>query len=306
MSKLVGLVGLLLATLNTVVCSTVLLLVALLKLIVPIRAWRDFASQVLVRIAEAWISVNTLLIDRLLPTSWSIDGLEGLRPDLSYLVLCNHQSWVDIVVLQKVFNRRIPFMRFFLKRELIWVPLLGLAWWALDFPFVRRYSREFLQRHPELRGKDLEITRKACDRFKGRPVSIMNFVEGTRFTTAKHSRQQSPYRHLLKPKSGGVGFALGTMGEQIDGLLDITIVYPGGVPRLWDLASGRVPRVIVHVQYRDIPADFSDSERHTTTATRNRLRAWIEGHWKEKDARIAKGHASASQEAPSLASETRG
>jgi len=297
-STIVGVLGIALAVLNTVVCSSILLLVAVLKLIVPVKPWRSFTSRLLVGIAESWISVNTALINLLLPTSWEIEGLDGLHLDHSYLVLCNHQSWVDIVVLQKTFNRGIPFMRFFLKRELIWVPFLGLAWWALDFPFVRRYRHEFLQRHPELRVKDLEITRKACERFKGHPVSIMNFVEGTRFTAEKHWRQKSPYRHLLKPKSGGVGFALGTMGEQLDGLLDVTIVYPDGVPAMWDFAAGRVPRVIVHIEHRDIPADFFDPTRQADTETRDRVRSWIETHWAEKDARIAAGRASAASNDP--------
>jgi 1-acyl-sn-glycerol-3-phosphate acyltransferase len=124
-----------------------------------------------------------------------------------YLVLSNHQSWVDILILQKVFNRRIPFMRFFLKQQLIWVPMLGLAWWALDFPFMQRHTKSQLQKRPELAGQDIAATRKACEKFLGKPVSIMIFPEGTRFTPAKHAQQQSPFQHLLKPKSGGMAYA---------------------------------------------------------------------------------------------------
>ena len=109
-------------------------------------------------------------------------GLDGLQRNEWYLVLSNHRSWVDILVLQSVFRGRIPFLKFFLKQQLIWVPLLGLAWWALDFPFMRRHSSEYLAQHPEERGKDLESTRKACARFAEIPTSVMNFVEGTRFT----------------------------------------------------------------------------------------------------------------------------
>jgi 1-acyl-sn-glycerol-3-phosphate acyltransferase len=165
-------------------------------------------------------------------------GFEALRDDGHYLVLANHQSWVDIVVLQTVLNRRIPFLRFFLKSELIWVPFLGLAWWALDFPFMKRYSRRTLARNPELAGKDIEATRRACEKFKGMPVSVMNFVEGTRFTAAKHGRQSPPYRHLLKPKAGGVAFVMDAMGSALHSVVDATIAYPAGIPTMLDLLSG--------------------------------------------------------------------
>jgi hypothetical protein len=50
----------------------------------------------------------------------------------------------------------------------------------------------------------------------------MNFVEGTRFTPAKHAAQQSPYKHLLKPKAGGLALALHVLGDRFDSLLDVT------------------------------------------------------------------------------------
>ena len=116
---------------------------------------------------------------------------------------------------RKSLTAAVPFLKFFLKKELIWVPILGIAWWALDFPFMKRYSAAVLKKRPHLRGKDIEITRQACKKFKSLPVSIMNFVEGTRFTREKHDKQKSPFTHLLKPKAGGIGFVLSTMGEQL-------------------------------------------------------------------------------------------
>src|SRR3546814_9530339 len=113
------------------------------------------------------------------------------------------------------FNRRIPLLKFFLKQELIKVPLLGLAWWALDFPFRKRFTRAEIEANPSLKGKDLETTRKACEKFKEMPTSVMNFFEGTRFTQAKHDQQQSPYEFLLKPKAGGTAFALSAMDGKL-------------------------------------------------------------------------------------------
>lgn len=238
-------------------------------------------------VAERWIGFNSLLIDRLTRTRIEVELPPALQREGSYLVLANHQSWVDIPVLQHVFNRRIPLLRFFLKRELIWVPLLGVAWWALDFPFMQRYTREELARRPERAGEDIEATRRACAKFREIPVAVMNFVEGTRFTPEKHARQDSPYRWLLRPKAGGVAFVLDAMGGALQGILDVTVLYPAGRPSLLDLLFDRVRAVRVHVLERTIPADVVGGDYETDEAFRGRVQAWINGLWAEKDARLA-------------------
>ena len=272
--------------LNTALHVVVLFGLTALKLLLPLAAWRRGCSAALVALAESWIAVNSALFGVFTHIDWQVDGLAGLRRDGNYLVLCNHQSWVDIPVLQKVFNRRIPFLRFFLKSQLIWVPLLGPAWWALDFPFMKRYSKETLARHPELQGKDREATRRACEKFRQLPVSVMNFVEGTRFTRAKHEAQGSPFRHLLRPKAGGVAFVLDAMGDALHAILDVTLVYPGGTPSMMDLIGGRVREIRVHVRELPIDAalrgDYENDERF-----RERFQAWINALWQDKDARIA-------------------
>jgi 1-acyl-sn-glycerol-3-phosphate acyltransferase len=271
---------------NTAVHATPLLLLALVGLATPVQSWRAAIKRVLVVFAENWIAVNNALIAMFARTRWHVRGVEGLRRHGWYLVLSNHQSWVDIPVLQRTFNRRIPFLKFFLKAELIWVPVLGLAWWALDFPFMKRYSREKLARHPELRGRDIEATRRACARFRDLPVSVMNFVEGTRLTAAKHGHQASPYDHLLKPKAGGVGSVLEAMGGSLRSLIDVTIVYPGGRPDMFDLLAGRVRDVIVHVRELPIPSALAGGDYASDEAARGRLQDWINGLWRDKDVLI--------------------
>ena len=204
----------LLLLLNTLVLFGPLMVFALLKLVLPGRL-RDYASAAVMWIAETWAEIDKLIFALCIPTRWDIRGGEGLRVDTSYLVVSNHQSWVDIPALIQTLNRRTPFFKFFLKKELIWVPFLGLAWWALDYPFMKRYSKAFLAKHPELQGKDLEITKAACELFKRQPVTVVNYLEGTRFTPAKRQQQGSPFQHLLKPKAGGVAFVLAAMGEQL-------------------------------------------------------------------------------------------
>ena len=280
----IPLVMLLLAA-NVVLHVLPLFALALLKLLLPIRAIRRACSHGLIAIAESWIGCNNRMFGWFTRIRWCLEGLAEFRYDGNYLVLCNHQSWTDIPVLQKVFNRRIPFLRFFLKSQLIWVPLLGPAWWALDFPFMKRYSKETLAKHPELKGKDREATRRACEKFSQMPVSVMNFVEGTRFTPAKHQSQDSPYRHLLRPKAGGVAFVLDAMGEALHAILDVTIVYPQGAGNMMDLISGRIGEVRVHVRELPIGAELR-GDYENDAVFRERFQAWMNELWTDKDARI--------------------
>lgn len=285
MATLRGIGTLALIVLNLLFWATPLYLVALVKLL-PIAWLRSRCDRLLVRIAQNWIDGNRLILRVTQDIRWDVEGLGGLQATDWYLVVCNHQSWVDILVLQGVFNRRIPFLKFFLKKELIWVPVLGFAWWALDFPFMQRHSREYLERNPDARGRDLAVTRRACEHFSRSPTSVMNFVEGTRFTPEKHAAQASPYRHLLKPRAGGTAFVLGAMGEILHRILDVTIVYPGGVPSLWDLCRGRLGEVRVRVTERVIPAWARQGDYQGDAEFRVRFQAWISEIWACKDEQI--------------------
>ncbi len=273
---------------NTVLHVPPLLVVALFKLVLPFKRVRAASNALLTGLTESWIGVNSAVVDRVLGTRIEVQGDAELRRDGHYLVLANHQSWVDIVVLQKLFNRRIPMLRFFLKQQLIWVPLLGLAWWALDFPFMGRHTPRQIARRPELAQRDIAATRRACEKFREIPVSIMNFVEGTRFTPSKHARQGSPYRHLLKPKAGGVAFVLDAMGDGLHAILDVTIVYPAGRPSLFDLLSGAVADVRVQVRERPIPAELLEGDYQNDRGFRVRFQHWMNALWQQKDADVGR------------------
>jgi len=267
--------------LNTLVFALAMVPFALAKLVLPFVPVRRVVDRVLNSLAGCWVSVNDTWMAAVGHPRWDVLGVEGLRPRGWYLVSSNHASWVDILVLQKVFNGRIPMLKFFLKQELIWVPVIGLAWWALDFPFLKR------GRGGASGAVDLESTRRACERFKLIPTSVISFVEGTRFTRAKHAAQQSPYVHLLKPKAGGMTIALTTMGTQFDRLLDVTLVYPDGTPKFWDLLCGRVHSVRVRVQSRPIPPELLDPETQRGPRYRGLVQDWLNTLWAEKDRLIS-------------------
>lgn len=189
-----------LTILFTALCASLILLVSLAKLLLPIPAFGRACSRLNNGFMRLWLGCNALVIRLTTRIDWQLEDNTRLRKDGWYLIISNHMSWTDIVVLGHLFRNRLPVPKFFMKHELIYIPLLGLACWGLDMPFMRRYSREFLLRNPHLRGKDIETTRNACEKFRHIPTTVINFVEGTRFTDQKREAARSRYRHLMPPR----------------------------------------------------------------------------------------------------------
>jgi len=281
-----GVIASLLLAFNTLFWCAALFPLSAVKFALPVGALRSRTDRALNAIATWWIAGNSAWMRLTQRTIWDVAGLDDLHYEGWYLVNANHQSWVDVFVLQRLLNRRIPLLKFFLKQQLIYVPLIGLAWWALDFPFMRRHSKATLRRHPELRQRDRETTRRACERFARVPTSVMNFAEGTRFTPKKHQAQGSPYHNLLKPKAGALALALNAMGEKFRSLIDVTIVYPTGVPTFWQFLCGKTPKVIVRVRQLPIPTEYCVADYEIDPTFRAQFHRWLAGLWREKDRQI--------------------
>lgn len=283
--KVAGAIAFICYLLNTIFWLIPIIILSLLKRVIPLQAAQKTLMHLLDGCASNWISVNGITQRVIGNPNIQVTGIEGLSPNKWYMVISNHQSWVDILVLQRVFNGKIPFLKFFLKKELIWVPFLGLAWWALDFPFMKRYSKKFLAKNPHLRGKDIESTKRACAKFKHKPVSVMNFVEGTRFTPHKHSQQASNFKHLLTPKAGGIAFALEAMNGQLDTLVDVTIYYPQGIPTFWQFISGQVQQIQIQVSTQDISSNYVGDYLNDKTFQAD-FQQWINALWRTKDQKL--------------------
>lgn len=281
-----GAIGVIFIGINTLFWAVPVYITAVFKLILPFRAARRFFDTILNFLSYAWIYCINGFIGIIKTVEYDVAGLDALKRDEWYLVIANHQTMVDIIVLQKIFHGRIPFLKYFLKQELIWVPILGLAWWALDYPFMKRYSSELLRKKPHLKGKDIRATRKACAKFNDRPASIMNFVEGTRFTRKKHARQNSPYRRLLKPRSGGISYVLSMMGENMRKLIDVTIVYPDGVETAWEFFCSKRSRIIVRIEVLPIDPRLCGQDPDDPEY-RERFNAWLNALWEMKDTKMA-------------------
>lgn len=251
------------------------------------------ADDQVIKITNRWIGSNNDMIDTMLPDrDWRISLPDDVHSEGKYLLISNHQSWVDTSIVQYISAKRLPLTRFFTKFELIYIPVVGQAFYFLDFPMMRRHSKEAVAKNPALKGKDIIEAKRACALLKNKPFTLLNYLEGTRFTAAKHDKQQSPYRHLLKPRAGGLALAINALGENIDGILDMTIVYPDGVPTYSDLWKGNIKRLGVDVRHIKMPKDLFDKVESGSyeedEAIKTQLFDWLDDAWQQKDKLISK------------------
>jgi len=292
-STLRGIIVSILMLFNLLMWVALLVPFMIIKISIPFRTVRKPVDFILNLLCTQWASCNRMYLQLVNNIKWDIQGDRTLKKNDWYLVLSNHQSWADIIILQFVLNNRIPYFRFFLKKELVWIPLFNLVWYALDYPYMKRYSKAFLKKHPHLKGKDIETTKKSCERFRDTPVSIMNFVEGTRFTKKKHKKQHSPYQYLLNPKAGGVAFVLSAMGEQLSSILDATIYYDPKIAGFWDFLCGRINEVKVRIEHlpitQDLKGDYFEDEEF-----KKRFQQRINELWAKKDQTLKLLHESKS------------
>ena len=232
-----------------------------------------------------WTGNNRKLFAFMHTTEMEIEwhDRDKMSPDNWYLVVSNHQSWTDIVLLQSHLYGTIPPLKFFTKEQLIWLPFIGLAMKVLGFPYVKRATKDQIKANPSLRHADRDNTIAACEDFKNHPTSVLNFIEGTRNTPEKHARQRSEYKHLLRPKIGGLDYVLEGLEDHLACVLDVTIVYPGGVPTMWDFLQGKCPRVVFEVRPYDIPEALRTED---VSGRRTALAQWVKSIWEAKDARI--------------------
>jgi 1-acyl-sn-glycerol-3-phosphate acyltransferase len=280
-----GNLALLILVLTTILGSIPILVLGLLKLL-PNQNLKVYCTKIVDKIATVWVEINKIYIDKSNPTHMEITGASDFNAEDWYLVVANHQSWLDIVILQQLLNRKIPVLKFFIKDQLKWIPFLGFSWWAMGCPFMKRYTPAYLAKNPHKKGKDLQATQKALKLFQQTPVSLMSFVEGTRFTPQKKLDQQSPYQHLLKPKAGGIGFVISAMNKRITKLIDITITYPKQESTLWDFLCHRIDTIKINIRQIPIPQEFLTTSLAEDDKIQSEFRQWLNQKWLEKDALI--------------------
>jgi len=191
-------------TCNLIFWIMPLLVLVVLKWVVPISSVRTGIYGIMAWIYRAAVQMNGWILFQGLKIQLDLTGTRQICPDTFYLALCNHQSWSDIFILQHLLNRKAPIMKFLVKKELMYLPVVGLICWAYDFPFLNRGKKKNKRSGKFNRVNDSQALNKSLAQFLRSSATIMNFAEGTRFTPLKAKKQHSPYQYLLKPKAGGI------------------------------------------------------------------------------------------------------
>jgi len=285
--NVMGVIAMILLVIHTSIIGIFVFFFIFWRLVLPVNLRVKYVNPAIIGVANAWLAVILWWMRNVQRIDWDIENEVELSLDQWYMVVSNHQSWVDIFALFHVTKGKIPLLKFFIKKELAKVPVVGQAWWAMDYPFMQRHSPAYIAKHPEKANDDLEATRKACEKFSHIPTSIVNFLEGTRYTQEKSDRQKSPYTHLLRAKAGGIAFAIQALGERFSSMIDTTIVYHGPAPTFWDLACGRVGKVSMRLRHVEIPERFIKMDYMNNREDKKDFQQWLHELWLVKDAQIS-------------------
>lgn len=280
---IIGVIAFILYVFVTTLLSAAAFLLMCCWLIMPIPYFRKLFHAGIFNMPSVWSESIRIIMALTMKTQWDIRGLDHLNKHQSYLLISNHQGFLDILVLQKMLDRHIPQLRYFMKQGLLWMPVIGQVCFLMGYPFMKRYSKSYLKKHPEKRNKDMQTTRAACERFKNMPISLINYVEGTRFTRAKQQKQHSPFQYLLKPKAGGIALILSAMEQQISTILNVTLVYSETDKHLtWAFLQGKMKKVTVNIEQIPIPAELR-GDYQNDREFRIYFQRWLNELWHEKD-----------------------
>ncbi len=214
----------------------------------------------------------------------------AIKPEFndSYVLVSNHLSWLDTLVVAAIFSNLRPVPKFFLKHSLLYVPFVGGACWGLDMPFLRRYPKSYLLKHPEMRFKDIETARQACEKFSGVPTMMAIFPEGTRYTKEKAEAANSTYEHLMQPKPTSIAVAIESLGMQFTKIIDLTICYPKNQNSPFhDFLKGKISNICIDIEEYPITEDLRGSYM-TDKPFKRHFSSWLQNIWKNKDAKIGK------------------
>ena len=283
---LIGITSSLILLVNTVLLATIMIPLGIIKFLIPLKNLRASFTKLIIKIGELWIEINSLWVINLHKPNLEIIGEENLNGNSWFLSTSNHQSAADIFIVQYITNRKIPMLKFFIKYELIYVPIIGICWWALDMPFLKRYTQDQIKKNPKLKGRDYKKMKKSLEHYSLHPVSIFSYAEGTRFSEKKHAYQKSEFKNLLKPKEGGLAVALSNVNK-IKELIDITIIYDSENLSFWNYLCGNIKNIKIFISKIKIPEKYLVETLISSEELRSDFKLWLNNRWKEKDILIS-------------------
>ena len=284
-SSVVGLITFLLILVELIIGFGTLAIINIPRGIIPIKIFKIYLAKISNIIGDLTVYGLRLIMLFMHGNNISIINNQEFDRNEWYMAMSNHQSWADIFILLVAANYKIPLLKFFMKRELWWIPFVFLANKTLNMPFVNRHSKKEIEQNPSLRNQDYENTLKSCKRFLRTPSTIFSYAEGTRFTDEKHAQQGSQYNNLLKPKIGGMATALSAMPD-INTLVDYTVVYKSKKRDAWSFLKGDMKHVKVLVTKYKIPDNLKNRNYANDKDYRDEFKNWIEAIWAEKDKKI--------------------
>ena len=282
-----GVIVLLLVALNLLFIGGSVIITSIFSYLIFIPKWhRWFRKNIVMQIPVLWSMLNSAAIAISNYGKITIKGPNVKDMNGFYLLISNHQSWADIFLIGKAFDLSLPPAKFFLKRELLWtLPIGGWVCWCLGFPFLRRHTKEQVRKRPELKNIDLETTKKACNDLGKYPGTLINFVEGTRFTQDKKERQRSPYNNLLKPKAAGISICCNELRSKINNMVNVTIKYADNNSSMWSILKGDVKQITIEYSLIPITEDFY-GDYYKDRDYRRRFQRILNDIWQAKDARL--------------------
>ena len=284
-SSVIGLITFLLILIELIIGFGTLAIINIPRGIIPLKIFKIYLAKVSNIIGDLTVYGLKLIMLLMHGNNISIINNQEFDRNEWYMAMSNHQSWADIFILLVAANYKLPLLKFFMKRELWWIPFVFLANKTLNMPFVNRHSKKEIEQNPSLRNQDYKNTLKSCKRFLRTPSTIFSYAEGTRFTDEKHDQQGSPYNNLLSPKIGGMATALSAM-PNINTLVDYTVVYKSKKRDAWSFLKGDMKHVKVLVTKYKIPDNLKNRNYANDKGYRDEFKNWIEAIWAEKDKKI--------------------
>lgn len=283
-----GVIALILVIANLFVIPAMMVILGGIRFLTPGKRLKLIPEKGMQTLTTFWNRINSFIVRWVTAGKWQVDidpNIE-LSKKKSYLVLCNHRSWLDILTLNAVLGGKIPVLKFFLKKQLVWqLPVAGLACKAAGYPFMERATPKQIKKNPALKRRDIILTQQACSRFKLMPNSPTVFVEGTRFSEQKRLNKKSPYQHLLKPALGSIAILLAEMEQDLAGIIDVTLLYQPTNVSMLGFLFGQFDTFKAKVNLLPIEPDWI-GDFETDRAYRKQAQQKLNALWQQKDQTI--------------------
>ncbi|KAK3774603.1 hypothetical protein RRG08_035032 [Elysia crispata] len=195
--------------------------------------------------------------------------------DLKYLgkehalALLNHKYDIDWVMTW-IMSERFACLgstKVFSKKSLLYVPLIGWAWYFTETIFLKRqweHDKNSIRR-------DLQ---RSCDYPKGYYVTLLLFPEGTRFTEKKHqaslevcrAKGYPELKHVLLPRPKGFAVTVHGLKGHFQSIFNCTVGFEnnGLAPTLMNIVNGKP--LVGHFHMERIPLEDVPSETEEESA----------------------------------------